>query len=112
MDAHVGAQRACSGRARHGKWCSRLRRQCVLQKTNNIALEICINVYKMSIFHLKYVQLRFAREFCQNVNISLKIYVKVLHMIQNFNIAFEICTTVVGSCVDPSNMSIFHWKYV
>ena len=115
MDAYVGAQRACSGRARlggDGKWCSRRGRQCVLHKTINMSLEICINVFKMSIFHLKYVQFRVARKFSQNVNISFEIYVKVFHLIQNVNISFEICTTVAGSCVGPSKMSIFHLKYL
>ena len=36
-----------------GKWCSRLGLEFVLHKTINISLEICINVYTMSIFHLK-----------------------------------------------------------
>ena len=96
----------------HGNWCSRLGRQCVLHKNINISCEICINVFKMSIFHLKYVQLCVARKFCQNVNISLEIYVKVFHLIQNVNISLEICASVVGSCADHSEMLIFHWKYV
>ena len=115
MDAYVVAQRACSGRARlggDGKWCSRIGRQCVLHKTINISFEICINVYKMSICHWKYVQFCVARKFSQNVNISLKICGNVLHLIQHVNISLEICTAVVRSCVDPSNMSICHWKYV
>ena len=115
MDADVGAQRACSGRARlggDGKLCSRIGRQCVLHKTINMSLEICMNVFKMLIFHLKYVQFRTGRKFSQNVNISFEICVKVFHLIQNFNISLEICTTVAGSCVCHSNMSIFHWRYV
>ena len=47
-----------SGPARlggHGKLCYRIGRECVLHETTNISLEICINVYKMSIFHWKYV---------------------------------------------------------
>ena len=34
-----------------GKWCSRLRRECVLHKTINISCEIFINVCTMLIFH-------------------------------------------------------------
>ena len=89
-----------SGPARlggYGKWCSRIRRECVLHKTINISLEICINVYTMSIFHLKYKQFRTGRKFNQNVKISLEICVKVFHLINNVNISFEICTIVVGS---------------
>ena len=71
-----------------------------------------MNVLKMSIFHLKYVQFRTGRKFIQNVNISCEICVKVFHLIQNVNISLEICTTVAGSCVGPSKMSIFHLKYV
>ena len=95
-----------------GKWCSRLWRHCVLHKTTNISFEICINVYTMSIFQWKCQQFRTVRKFSQNVKISLEIYVKVLHLINNVNISFEICTIVVGSCVDPSKMLIFHLKYV
>ena len=115
MDAYVGAQRAGSGRARlsgDGTWCVRLWRQCVLHKTINMSLEICMNVFKMSIFHLKYVQFRTGRKFSQNVNMSFEICVKVLHLIQNFHISFEICTTVVVSCVDPSKILTFHLKYM
>ena len=95
-----------------GKWCSRPRRECVLHKTTNMSLEICINMYTMSILHWKYKQFRTGRNFCQNVNMSLEICVKVFHLIKNFNISFEICTTVDGSCVGPSKMLIFHLKYV
>ena len=115
MDAYVWAQRACSGRARlggDGKWCSRPGRQCVLHKTINIAFEICINVSKMPIFHLKYVQFRPGRKSGQNVNSSLELCVNVFPLIQNVNIAFEICAIVFGSCADHSKMSIFHLKYV
>ena len=66
----------------------------------------------MSIFHLKYKQLRTGRTFNQNVNISLDMYAKVFHIIKIFSISLEMCTTVHGSCVGPSKMSIFHWKYV
>ena len=96
----------------NGKWCSRLGRQCVLHNTINISLEFFMNVFKMSICHLKYVQFRTGRKFSQNVNISFEICVKVFHLINNVNISLEICTIVVGSCADPSNMSIFHLKYV
>ena len=95
-----------------GKWWSRWGRECVLHKTTNISLELFINVYTMLTFLWKYKQFRTGRKFCQNVNISLEICVKVLHLIQNVNISLEICTTVAGSCVGPSKMSIFHWKYV
>ena len=54
-----------------GKWCSRKGRECVLHKTINMSLEICINVYTMSIFHLKYKQFRTGRKFSKNVNMSL-----------------------------------------
>ena len=87
-----------------GKWSSRIGRECALHKTINISLEICINVYTMSICHWKYKQFRTGRKFCQNVNMSLEICVKVFHLIQNVNISFEICTTVAGSCVGPSKM--------
>ena len=83
MDAYVGVQRAGSGGAwlgGDGKWCSCLRRECVLHKTINSSLEICINVYKMSIFPKKYVQLRVARKLCQNVNSSFEIYVNVFQL--------------------------------
>ena len=66
----------------------------------------------MSICHWKYKHFRTVRKFSQNVNMSLEICVKVLHLIKHVNISFEICTTVVGSCVGPSKMLIFHWKYV
>ena len=115
MDAYVGVQRAGSGGAwlgGDGKWCYRMGRQCVLHKTINISFEICINVYTISIFHLKYKQFRTVRKFNQNANISLELCVKVLHLIKHVNISFEICTIVVGSCVGPSKMSIFHLKYV
>ena len=95
-----------------GKWCSRIGRECALHKTINIALEICINVYTMSIFNSKYKPFRTVRKFTQNVNITLEICVKVLHLIKNVNISFEICTIVGGSCADHSKMSIFHLKYV
>ena len=95
-----------------GKLCFRIGRDCVLHKTTNNSFEVCINVYTMSIFHLKYKQFRTGRKFCQNVNMSFEICVKVFHIIKNCNILFEICTTVVGSCVGPSKTSILHLKYV
>ena len=76
----------------HGKLCSRLRRHCVLHKTINISLEICINVLNMSIFHWKYVQFTTGRKFSKNVNMSL-----------------EICAKSVTS---DQQMLIFHLKYV
>ena len=45
-----------------------------------------MNVFKMLIFHLKYVQFRTGRKLNQNVNISFEICVKVFHLIQNVNI--------------------------
>ena len=113
--SHVGAQRAGSGGAwlgGDGKWCSRIGRECALHKTINISFEIFINVYKLSIFHWKYKQFRTVRKFYQNVNISLEISLKIFHLIQNVNISFEIYTIAVGSCADPSKISIFHLKYV
>ena len=95
-----------------GTLCSRIGRECVLHKTTNISFEICINVYTISIFQLKYKQFRTGRKFNQNVNISFDICVKVFHLIQNVNISYETCTTVVGSCVGLSKMLLFHWKYV
>ena len=105
------------------------RRQCVLHKTINVSFEICIHVYTMSMFHWKYKQFRRVRKFNQDVNISLEIYVKMLHLINHVNISLEICakafhlikhvnvsleicTIVVGSCADPSKMLIFHCKYL
>ena len=66
----------------------------------------------MSTFHLKYKQFRPGRKFCQNVNSSCELCVKVFHPIPNVNISIEICTTVAGSCVGPSKMLIFHLKYI
>ena len=34
----------------------------------------------------------------------------MLQLTQNINISLEICTTVVGSCVGPSKMSIVHYE--
>ena len=95
-----------------GQWWSHLGRECVLHKTTNMSLEIFINVYTMSILHLKYYKFRTGRKLCQNVSISFEICVKVLHLIQHVNISLEIWTTVAGSCVGLSKMLRFHWKYV
>ena len=65
-----------------GKWCPRIGRECVLHKTINISLEICINVYTMLILHWKYAQFRTGRKLCQNVSISFEICVKVLHIVK------------------------------
>ena len=70
-----------------------------------------MNVYTMSIFHLKYKQFRMVRKFNHDVNISLEICVTVFHLIKNVNISLDFVQLLLVVC-STSKMSIFHWKYV
>ena len=99
----------CKWLGGHGKLCFRIRRQCVLHKNINISFEICINVFKILIFHLKYMQFCSGYTLFQNVNISFEICVNVFtadsqysyfiwnmwKSFHNVNISFEICVNVL-----------------
>ena len=62
-------------------------------------------LFKITIFHLKYVQFCWGYKSLQNVNISFEICVNVFQRIQNVNISLEMCVNVL-QLVQNVNISL------